>query len=348
MSRRASFTTLLFILGLVVAASTAGGQQAAVPAPQTAAGAGNDPVVANVFGQNITEKQVMEVIEQMARQRQLPNDQMQKKDTLLYRDALDTLIGFALLRNEAQDLNLTVDKAKADEAWQTVVKRFPSEDQFQKALQSQGLTEADARKKMEESLLYQQVIDKAVANVPPPAETDVRKFYDDNPKFFVTPEQVHAAHILLKVDAKATPEQKAEVKTKLEGIRADIEGKKITFAEAAAKYSEDKSNSEKGGDLGFFPRGKMVKPFEDAAFAAKPGTTSDVVETPLGYHLINTIEIKAPGNIPFEDARKNIVSFLERKSKQDAINQHIDGLRQKAKVETVMTDEEWSKRHTAK
>lgn len=348
MSRRVSLITLLFSLGLLLAVSTAGGQQAAVPAPQTTAGAGDDPVVANVLGQSITEKQVMEVIDQMARQRQLPRDQMQKKDTLLYRDALDTLIGFALLKGEARDLNLTVDKAKVDEAWQTVVKRFRSEDQFKQTLQSQGLTEADARKKMEESLLYQQVIDKAVANLPPPAETDVKKFYDDNPKYFATTEQVHAAHILLKVDAKATPEQKAEVKKKLEGVRADIEAKKITFAEAAAKYSEDKSNAEKGGDLGFFPRGQMVKPFEDAAFAASPGTMSDVVETPFGYHLINKIENKAPGNIPFEDAKKNIINFLERKSKQDAINQHIDGLRQKAKVETVMTDEEWGKRHPAK
>lgn len=337
---------LCFYLPALAFGATVQQSQAATPAAQIS-DAPADPVVAKVGGESITENQVLAAINQLARQRPLTREQLPQKDVLLYKDALETLIGLALLKNEAKEMNIAVEPAKVDESWQAMVKRFPSEDQFRKTILAQGMTEADLRKKLEDSLLFQKVVDSVVVNPPATTDADAQKFYDENPQYFQIPEQVHAAHILLKVDAATTPEQKAELKKKLEDMRADIDSKKTTFAEAA-KVSDDKTNAQKGGDLGFFPRGRMVKPFEDAAFAAEPGTLTGVVETPFGYHLINVIEKKAAGKRSLEESKKDIVNFLDQQSKSQAIQKHVDGLKEKAKVETLMSAEEWTKRHPAK
>jgi peptidyl-prolyl cis-trans isomerase C len=348
MNRRPLIPFFFLCLFLPVLAPGALGQQpeAATPAVQIM-DVPVDPVIAKVAGESITEKQVVEAINQLARQRPLSREQMQQRDVLLYKDALETLIGLALLKNEAREMNIAVEPAKLDESWQAMVKRFSNENRFKQALLAQGMTETDLRRKMEDSLLFQKVIDSAVVNPPAATDEDAQKFYDGNPQYFQIPEQVHAAHILLKVDAAATPEQKAELRKKLEDLRADIESKKTTFAEAA-KVSDDKSNSQKGGDLGFFPRGRMTKPFEEAAFAAAPGTLTGIVETQFGYHLINVIEKRPAGKRSLEDSKKDIMTFLDQRSKSAAIQKHVDGLKEKAKVESLMTDEDWNKRHPAK
>ena len=118
------------------------------------------------------------------------------------------------------------------------------------------------------------------------SEADARAYFDAHPDEFKMPERVHASHILVKVDPNASDASKAESRKKLEGIKARLDG-----GEDFAKLAEENSDcpsSAKGGDLGFFTRGQMVAPFEEAAFALNPGDTSDVVETRFGFHLIKS------------------------------------------------------------
>jgi peptidyl-prolyl cis-trans isomerase C len=340
------FVLFLFCtVAVAVACSGKGSQAAQTPAAQPAAkGAPVDPPVAKVLGEVITEKQVLNAINQIAQRQPLKPEEMPKKDVILFKPAVDGLIGVALIKNEARNQKVSVDKAKIEEAYNAVVKEFPTEADFKKRLELQGMTEASLRAAIEENLLGQQLIDSALKDLPGPTDAEVHKFYDDNPQFFNRPDLVHAAHILLRPPSGATPEAKAELKTKLEGIRADIEGKKITFADAAAKYSEDKSNASKGGDLGFFPRGQMAKPFEDAAFGNKPGTLSPIVETQFGYHLINIIETKPAGKATFEEMKSNIQDYLSRQTKQAAVQKYIADLRAKTTVEMLMSEEQWKQR----
>jgi peptidyl-prolyl cis-trans isomerase C len=305
---------------------------------------GSDLVVARVSGEPITEKQVMSAIEQMAKRPMLP-DQAKQRNTLLFKEALDNLAAIALLKNEARQLNLKVDREKLDQQMQAISKRFPSPEEFQKALTAQGMTESDLRKNVEESMTLQLVIDNASKDAPAATDAEIQKFYDDNADKFQNPEQVHAAHILLRVDPKANPEQKAEVKKKLEDIRADIEANKISFSDAAAKYSEDRSNASKGGDLGFFRKGQMVKPFEDTAFATQPGTLSQVIETQFGFHIVKVIEKKPAGKQTLEEVKPIIKLGLDQINKQKVAQKHLEDLKAKATIETFMTAEEFGKRH---
>jgi peptidyl-prolyl cis-trans isomerase C len=315
---------------------------------ETAKPAADEVIVAKVYGDSITEKQVLVAINQLAQRKQMPPQQMQQKDILLFTEAVDTLVNMSLLKNEAKAQKLTTDKAKVEETYQGIVKGFPNEAEFKKTLNAQGMTDASLHTAIEENLLNQQVVDAATKNVPAPAPADIQKFYDGNPQYFAKPERVHAAHILLRIPAAATPEKKAELKQRLEGIRADIESKKITFAEAAAKNSEDPTNAGKGGDLGFFPRGQMVKPFDEAAFTTKPGNLSGIIETQFGYHLINVIELQAAGKATLDESKQNIQTFLVNQAKQAAVEKYIEGLRAKTTVELVISAEQWKQRRAGK
>jgi peptidyl-prolyl cis-trans isomerase C len=305
-------------------------------------------VVARVAGVLITESEVSQMIEQMTSQMELSAEQTREKNSLYFKDALESLIGIALLKAEGQEKNITADKSKAEEAYKSVTSRFSSADELQKALKDQKMTEADLRKQLEDTLVYQEVVDQAIKDVPKTSEDEIKKFYDGNQEYFKVPEQIRAAHILLSVTEKSTPEQKAEIKKKLEGIRDDIDSAKITFEEAAAKYSEDEGNAKNGGDLGFFARGQMVKVFEEAAFATKPGTIAPIVETEFGYHLLKVIEAKPAGTASLDEAKSSIRSYLDRKAKQAALVKHVEDLRAKANVEIVMTETQWKARHPAK
>jgi peptidyl-prolyl cis-trans isomerase C len=315
----------------------------ATPASQAAV---TDLVVLKVSGEPISERIVLAAINGLARQRQIPPDPNQPRNVKLFQGAVDNLIITAVLKNRAKELNLAADQAKVNEQIQAISKQFPSPEEFQKALASQGTTEADLRKGIEESMKMQLVVDQAIKDTPPATDEEIQKYYNDNPKNFERQEQVHAAHILLMVDNKnGTPEQKAEARKKIEEIRADIESNKITFEGAAIKYSQDKSNASKGGDLGFFTRGRMVKPFEDAAFAAQPGILSPIVETDFGFHIIKVIEQKPAGTVSLEEAKTKIGQFLNQTSKRKATQQYVNGLKSTANIETFLTAEEFLKRH---
>lgn len=312
-----------------------------------------DPVVVRVQGEAVTEKQVLDTINQyvsqLANAQQATQEKLKQKDTLYFKNALDTLIGTILLKNEAKQNNLVADKAKVDATLQSMKSKFPSEAQYQQTLQMQGLKEADVRNSIETNILCQMMIDQIGKDVPPATDAEIQKFYDGNPKYFEQPEQYHAAQIFLRVNAAdATAEQKTEARKKIEAIRADIESKKITFAEAAAKNSDDKLSASTGGDLGMLKHGDLVKPLEDAVLVVKPGTLTPIIETEYGYHLFNVIEIRPAGTAPLAEVKSKIKDFLDSQAKQEATRKHLDGLQAKAKIEIVMSQEEWNKRHAAK
>jgi len=140
---------------------------------------------------------------------------------------------------------------------------------------------------------------------------DVQKYYQENSATYNTAEQRRARHILFKVAADERPEVKTAKKIEAEKVLAQVQGKG-DFAQLATQYSEDSSKS-KGGDLGFFNRGKMVQPFEDAVFSLKKGEVSGLIETPFGYHIIKLEEIIPEKTQTLGDVREAIHKELERK-----------------------------------
>lgn len=138
------------------------------------------------------------------------------------------------------------------------------------------------------------------------SEEDLRKYYTENEKRYTSPEERRASHILIKAEKSAPEADRAKAKAKAEGLLAELKKNPAAFADLARKNSEDPGSAEKGGDLDFFGRGAMVKPFEDAAFGLKPDQLSAVVESDFGYHLIKLAAVKGGEKRSFESARAEI------------------------------------------
>ena len=138
-------------------------------------------------------------------------------------------------------------------------------------------------------------------------DAEVKEFYDANTAKFQNDEQRHASHILIGIGG-GTSKDKAAAKEKAAGILAELKKNPKLFAELAKKYSQDPSGA-KGGDLGTFGRGAMVKPFDDAVFSMKVGQISDLVESEFGYHIIRLDGISGQ-NTSFDSLKLQIKGEL--------------------------------------
>jgi peptidyl-prolyl cis-trans isomerase D len=137
-------------------------------------------------------------------------------------------------------------------------------------------------------------------------EDDLKKYYAENASRYTAAEERRARHILIKADKAAAPDVRQKAKARAEALLVEARKNPAGFAELAKKNSDDPGSAVQGGDLDFFGRGAMVKPFEDAAFAMKPGEISNVVESDFGYHVIQLEAIRGGEKKPFEAVRAAI------------------------------------------
>ncbi|MDI4633487.1 SurA N-terminal domain-containing protein [Pelomonas sp. V22] len=139
------------------------------------------------------------------------------------------------------------------------------------------------------------------------SDEDLRKYYDDNQARYAVPEERRASHILIKADKGASAAERAKAKARAEELLAQAHKAPTAFAELARKNSQDEGSAQNGGDLDFFGRGAMVKPFEDAAFALKQqGDISNVVESDFGFHVIQLTGKRGGDKKSFEEVRAEI------------------------------------------
>ena len=143
-------------------------------------------------------------------------------------------------------------------------------------------------------------------------EEELKKYYAENASRYTTKEERHLRHILVKVDAGAAPDVRQKAKAHAEALLAEVRKAPASFAEVAKKSSDDTGSAAQGGDLGFFGRGAMVKPFEDAAFAMKPGEISNLVETEFGYHILELEAVRGGEKKPFDEVRASIEDEVRR------------------------------------
>lgn len=141
------------------------------------------------------------------------------------------------------------------------------------------------------------------------SDDEVKQYYNENAAKFQGDEQRRASHILISFGGKVDEAGKKAARDKAQSILAEIKKDPKQFAALAKKYSQDPGSAEKGGDLGLFGRGMMVKPFEEAVFSMSPGAVSDLVESEFGYHIIQLTEIKGQGQ-SLDEVKANIRAEL--------------------------------------
>lgn len=250
----------------------------------TACAEEESPVLATVNGKIITQADFDLMIENIPPEKRM--------DPQIRITLLDNMIKNELFVQKAQEANLDKD---AD-----IIKKA---ELYKHKLMVQKYVEMDIKK---------------AANID---DAKMQAYYEANLQKFTQPEQVHAAHILVKDEATA--------KTVMEKIKSGE-----AFDALAKTYSTD-SSAQQGGDLGFFSKGRMVKPFEDSAFVLKPGEISEIVKSEFGFHIIKVIEKKEQSAEPFEKVKPTIENYLMREFAKTYIEGRIKELQEAAKIEIL-------------
>jgi peptidyl-prolyl cis-trans isomerase C len=317
--------SLLFLMVYALLPATvvpAAGEKAAAPSGCVALVNGVAITAADV------EQKMAEIREQYARQGQ-PVDEQKLED--LRPKVVDNLIEEELLFQESRRQKINVAPAAMDAALADIRKGFEDEEKFDAALQAMHLTRETFTRKLERLLAIRELIQSQVdAQIEVPEE-EIRTFYSENPQHFETSEKIRARHILIQLKPDADEAARKMAMKKIGEVKKKL-AQGADFAELAKQYSEGPSKT-RGGDLGFFGRGRMVKPFEDAAFALEAGGTSDMVETQFGLHLIRVEEKQPGGTVPYEKAHDSILAHLKKQKRGRAIMTYLQNLKNDAAIE---------------
>ncbi|MEE8319592.1 MAG: peptidylprolyl isomerase [bacterium] len=245
---------------------------------------------------------------------------------------LDQLITGELLYQEAIKGGFAASEEEIDKALTDISSQYPTAEEFQAEMKNRGYDKETLRKNIEKQFAIQQFVEEAIASKVNVTETEAREFFDQNPDNFQTPEQVRASHILIKSAESDDEKAREDARKKALDLASTARKGETDFSQLAKEHSEGPSGPN-GGDLGFFQRGRMVKPFEDAAFSMKKGEISDPVLTTFGFHVIKVTERKEKSVVPFEEASERLIATIRNGRVNEQIGNKISELSSRAEVE---------------
>jgi parvulin-like peptidyl-prolyl isomerase len=259
----------------------------------------------------------------------------------LERQVLNDLIGMRLLLNKAT----AEDRAKGKEEFEKSFQEYKTREkitdaEFEERLGPQLVAQGLTREKWQQQRVDQGIIKLVLERELKPSVTDedVKKYYDEHPSDFEQPEMVRASHILIGTRDPGTgaelPEAKKQEKRKqIEEILKRARGGE-DFAKLAREFSEDPGSKDQGGEY-TFPRGKMVPPFESAAFSLNTNQISDIVTTQFGYHIIKLSEKIPAQKVELAKVADDLKEQLKQRAIQEELKEYMPKLMAEANVEIL-------------
>ena len=261
---------------------------------------------------------------------QLPEELMARAKT----QVVDQMIAEELLYQESVKQDFKLEDGFVDKELKSLKGRFASDEQYQQTLKRMQMTEDQLKVQVTRQANIRKLIEKDVVSKINISKEDAQKYFESNSAKFHQPERVRAQHILIKVETGADDQKKAEALNKLKDIKKRILAGE-DFGKLAKDHSEGPSNVREG-DLGYFTRGRMVKPFEDAAFKLAPNEVSDIVETQFGYHLIKVLDHQPDKDPTFKEVEPQIMATLRNEMIQKKMEPYLQKLRENAKIQTFL------------
>lgn len=266
---------------------------------------------------------------------------------------VNDLIVQALLDEEIKKRGIKISNKDTENAIKDIIDKIGSKEQLETILKQNGLTSAEFKSGITEQVKIKKLAEQlGNSDV---SDADAKKYYDKNIVKFKHPEEVKVSHILIaanrkdieelikaenegkelsEADLKAKVDAKMkEKREKAEKLLAELKKDPSKFAKLAKENSEDPGSAENGGDLGFFPRGRMVPEFEKAAFSMKPNTVSDIIQTQYGYHIMLVADRKEAGQDPYEKVQNDIKEYLKNQKQVEMVDDLVESLKKNAKIE---------------
>ena len=301
---------------------------AATAPPATSSGA-----MAEVNGVKFTKSQFDAELKRKlaAIKDQLPADRLQKIMPEIKKQILDDFVIRTILSQEVKRLKINATEQEITEATERVKAGLPPGATLDDLLKKNDITKDKFREEVTLGVKINKLVLLQPLAMAKPTDKEISKYYQDNKAKFKAPETVHARHILINKKTGDDEKAKTEKKGKAEMLRKQLQDGG-DFADLAAKNSDCPSKTS-GGDLGSFPRGQMVKPFEDAAFSQKVNAIGPVVETDFGYHIIQVLAHNEAKVISLDKKiRDEIGNFLQQQKRQEVFKEMLNKLRAKATI----------------
>ena len=241
--------------------------------------------------------------------------------------AKDRLVDQTLMAEESKRRNYKVDPVEVSKGMKQWLRQNGGKKALEKGKNPLIKSQDDLRREITSQIQFNRLLEEE-SNCDPVTEEEARKYYDSRPDLFSTEPLLTASHILKKASSEAEFEQ-AEKEVAI--LRARLEEGE-DFVELVRKESDDSQND---GHLGEFGRGRMVPPFEKAAFALEVGELSQPVRTQFGWHLIQLHERSEPVLTPFDEVREQVIEYLQERRKDKVFEEFLDGLKEKAEITEV-------------
>ena len=251
---------------------------------------------------------------------QIAGDENQARE--LRKNILEDFIITHALFGEAEKVGVTVDSSDVDQRIEQIKSQFPDEESFQQALASDNLTIGELRENIHDMLRQEQMLTRMSEDVEEPSEAELTDFRESQAN------QIQAQHILFLTQGEAATQDRDSIMQQAQAVLDSVKAG-ADFAELARRHSQD-GTAQMGGDLGYFSRGQMVAPFEDAAFALVDSgdVTQDLVETQYGYHIIRKTGEQTGELMDTTRARQ----MLTQTRRREAVEEAVEELRSKVTV----------------
>ncbi len=244
---------------------------------------------------------------------------------------VDRFVSQQLLSSAAVAEKIEASDAEVDEFITGIRSTLPEDVTLEGIMQERGIAMDKLRGDVAADIRIRKLLEAKTAAVPAVSDEQIAAYYEGNKETFTLPASVRARHILVKLDEGADEAAKTAAKTKIDGIRKQVEEGTVTFEAAATEHS-DCPSGKRGGDLGTFSHGQMVPAFEEAAFSQEINAVGPVIETPFGYHIVQVTEKAEAGERKLEEVKADISEQLAMQEKQTVVQDYIESLRTAAEI----------------
>ena len=294
-----------------------------------------DKIAARVNGDIILMSEVkgksfMVLLDMRSRDKDLKDDDIYRVE----KEVLNEMVEERLMLQFAEDNNIKVSDEEIKSAIEDIKKQNSFTDEMlEKELNKENITLNDYKERLRAQITVSKVINYEVRSKVHVEETEVRKYYEEHKEEFITPEEIRVRHIMFAYSEDMDSQKEEAIKNKAVDILNRIRQGE-DFANLASMYSED-SSAKNGGDLGYFTKGKMIKIFEDTAFALKKDEVSNVIKTPFGFHILKYEDKREAGLKPLENVSREIERRIYNEKIKTLKDAWVKKMREKAFIEIL-------------
>jgi len=246
---------------------------------------------------------------------------------------LNQMIEDKLVLQEAKAKKVPVSEEELNRKLADFKRRFRTEKDFDLFLDSQGMTLTKLKDHYRDMIAIQKIQSAEVRSRVIVSPLEAKRYYDEHVKDFTSPESFHVLTITIRKHTQddKTKTQAVDPQQKLESLRSSVLHGTLSFSEAAQKNSED-THAEEGGDMGFMSKGQFIPQLEEAIFKLKPGEVTPVLETEIGYHIFQLVEVQPEHTKSFDESRDQIENIIYSEKSRKRFEDWVAQLRKNAYI----------------